>query len=204
MMLSHTQSPRVCSGCDYSNHYIPSKSSCDEETIQADPTFRSCFLRSNSPPSSSEEYILRDSVSVGEARVAAIDNHVTVLKELQQALSTQLALIEAELEDLDSQRGNMSSRVAEYKRLLSPVRRLPPEILLKIFLDTVIFPMPRTQSQRDRYWWDFHPSKSALWSIELVCKAWRRAALGFPELWSSINIFLSDENFSSSNFRYVR
>ncbi len=64
--------------------------------------------------------------------------------------------------------------------------------------------MPRAQPQRYEYSWDFHPSKSALWSIELVCKTWRRAVLGFPELWSSINIFLSDDIFSSSNLRHFR
>ncbi|KAK0483966.1 hypothetical protein IW261DRAFT_991137 [Armillaria novae-zelandiae] len=185
MMLSHIRS-RLCSG------------------FHVDPTFDGSLFGSNNPPSPSEECKLRDGISVGEARVAVIDNRVAALKEHQQVLSTQLALIDAELEDLGSQRGEVSARIAEYKRLLSPVRRLPPEILLKIFLGTAIFPMPRTQSQRDRYWWDFHPTESALWSIELVCKKWRRAALGFPELWSSINIFLSDENFLSSDFRYVR
>ncbi|KAK0239824.1 hypothetical protein EDD85DRAFT_823434 [Armillaria nabsnona] len=108
------------------------------------------------------------------------------------------------MEGLDGERRKVVARIAEHKRLLSPVRRLPPEILLKIFLGTIIFPMLRTQSQREEYWWDFHPSKSALWSIELVCKTWRRAVLDFPELWSSINISLSDKNFSSSDFRYVR
>ncbi len=202
MMLPHTWSPRICSSCDCPNHYIPSKISCSKET-DAGLTFES-LLRSNDAPSPSEECKLRDSVSAGEARIAAVDNHVAALKELQQALSNQLALIGAELEGLSSVRGKVVARIAEHKRLLSPVRRLPPEILLKIFLETVIFPMPRTQSQRDRYWWNFHPSKSSLWSIELVCKTWRRAVLDFPELWSSINISLSDDNFSSSNFHYVR
>ncbi|SJL00721.1 uncharacterized protein ARMOST_04035 [Armillaria ostoyae] len=199
-MLLHT--PRICSSCDCPNHYIPSKISCGEET-DAGLTFES-LLRSNDAPSPSEECKLRDSISVGEARVAAIDIHVAALKELQQALSSQLALIGAELDGLGSERGKVVARIAEHKHLLSPLCRLPPEILLKIFLGTVIFPMLRTQSQRDRYWWDFHPSESALWSIELVCKTWRRVVLDFPELWSSINIYLSDDNFSSSNFHYVR
>ncbi|KAK0228851.1 hypothetical protein IW262DRAFT_1353469 [Armillaria fumosa] len=203
MMLSHTWSPRVCSGCDCPNHHSPSTTSCDEETADAGPTFNN-LLRSNDPPSPLEECQLRDSILVGEARVAAIDNHVAALKELQQALSSQLGLIGAELEGLDSERGRVVARMAQNKRLLSPVRRLPPEILFKIFLGTITFPMSRTQSQRDEDWWDFHPSESALWSIELVCKLWRQAVLDFPELWSRINIFLSDGNFSLSNFRYVR
>ncbi|PBK92892.1 hypothetical protein ARMGADRAFT_1012611 [Armillaria gallica] len=204
MMFSHLWLPRrVCSGCDCPNHYSPSTTSCDEETVHVGPTFDS-LLRSNDPPSPSEERELRDSISVCEAHVAAIDDHVAALKELQQALSSQLALIGAELEGLDGERGKVVARIAQHKRLFSPVRRLPPEILCEIFLGTIIFPMPRTQSQRNEYWWDFQPSESALWSIELVCKTWRRAVLDFPELWSSINISLSDGNFSPSNFCYVR
>ncbi len=202
-MLPHTWSPRICLGCDCPNHYSPSTSSRDEETVHAILTFDN-LLHSNDPPSPSEECELRDSISVGEARVAAIDDHVAALKELQQALSSQLATIGAELEGLDSERGKVVARIAEHKRLLSPVRRLPPEILYKIFLSIIIFPMPRAQSQRYEYWWDFFPSESPLWTIELVCKTWRRAVLGFPELWSSINIYLNDDNFSFSNFRYVR
>ncbi len=201
-MPPHTWS-RICLGCDCPNHYSPSTTSCDEEAAHAGPTFAN-LLRSNDSPSPSEECELRDSVSAGEACVVAIDDHVAALKKLQQALSNQLALIGAEIEGLDGERRKVVARIAQHKRLLSPVRRLPPEILLKIFLGTIIFPMLRTQSQREEYWWDFHPGKSALWSIELVCKTWRRAVLDFPELWSSINISLSNENFSSSDFRYMR
>ncbi|PBK92868.1 hypothetical protein ARMGADRAFT_139793 [Armillaria gallica] len=201
MMLSHTRSPRICPGCNCSNHCLCPTISCDEQTDPG-PTFDN-LLHSNDPPSPSEECELRDSISVGEARVAAIDDHVAILKELQQALSSQLASIAAELEGLDGERGKVVARIAEHKRLLSPARRLPAEILYKIFLGTIVFPVPRAPSPRYEYWWDFFPSESSLWTIELVCKTWRRAVLGFPELWS-INISLSDDNFSFSNFRYVR
>ncbi|KAK0483976.1 hypothetical protein IW261DRAFT_991768 [Armillaria novae-zelandiae] len=202
-MAHHTWSPRICLGCDCPNHHSPSATSCDEETAHAIPTFDN-LLRSNHSPSPSEECQLRDSISVGEAHVAAIDDHIAELKKLQQALSSQIALIGAEMEGLGNKREKVVVRITEYKRFLSPIRRLPLEILLQIFRGTIIFPIPRTRSQRERYRWDFHPSKSSLWSIELVCKTWRRVVLDFPELWSSINISLSDENFLSYHFRYVR
>ncbi|PBK92872.1 hypothetical protein ARMGADRAFT_139838 [Armillaria gallica] len=202
-MLPHTWSPQICLGCDCPNHYSPSTTLRNEETVHAIPTFDN-LLHSNDSPSPSEECELRDSISAGETRVIAIDDHVAALKKLQQALSNQLAVIGAEIEGLDGERGKVVACIAEHKRLLSRVRRLPPEILYKIFLSTIIFPIPRTRSQREEYWWDFHPSESSLWTIELVCKTWRRVVLDFPELWSSINISLSDDNFSSSNFRYVR
>ncbi len=154
-MPPHTWS-RICLGCDCPNHYSPSTTSRDEEAAHAGPTFAN-LLRSNDSPSPSEECELRDSVSAGEACVVAIDDHVAALKKLQQALSNQLALIGAEIEGLDGERRKVVARIAQHKRLLSPVRRLPPEILLKIFLGTIIFPMLRTQSQREEYWWDFSP-----------------------------------------------
>ncbi|KAK0503582.1 hypothetical protein EDD18DRAFT_637036 [Armillaria luteobubalina] len=203
MVSPHTCSPRICLGCDCPNHYSPSTTSRDDGTANAIPAFDN-LLRSNDSPSPSEECQLRDSISAGELRVIAIDDRVATLKKLQRTLSSQIALIGAEMEGLDSERGEVVVRITEHKRLLSPVRRLPPEILLKIFLGTTICPMPRTQSERFENWWDFHPRESSLWLIELVCKTWRRAVLDFPELWSSVNILLSDENFSSSNFRYVR
>ncbi len=64
--------------------------------------------------------------------------------------------------------------------------------------------MPRSRSQRERHWWDFHPSESALWSVELVCKTWRHIVLDFPQLWSRIIIFINDANFSPHNLHYVR
>ncbi len=79
---------------------------------------------------------------MGEARVAAIDDHVAAL---QQALAS----IGAELEDLDGEREKVLAHIAERKRLLSPVRRLPHEILFKVFRSTIIFPMPRSRSQRE-------------------------------------------------------
>ncbi|KAK0228840.1 hypothetical protein IW262DRAFT_1353400 [Armillaria fumosa] len=125
MMPPHTCSPRICLGCDCPNHYSPSTTSLDEKTANAIPTFDN-LLRSNDSPSPSEEHQLRDNISAGESRVIVIDDRVTALKELQQALSSQIALIGAEMEGLDGERGKVVARIAEHKRLLSPVRRLPP------------------------------------------------------------------------------
>ncbi|KAK0196814.1 hypothetical protein F5146DRAFT_1013029 [Armillaria mellea] len=162
-----------------------------EETVH---TFDN-LLHSTDPPSSSEGCGLQDSTSAGVAFVVPIDSDVAALKKLQ------LASVGAEMEGLDGERGRAVSRVAEHKRLLSPVCRLPPEILYEIFLRIIIFPLPEAQPHRDRYSWDFRFGRNVLLSIALVCKTWHRAVLGFPELWSNINISLSDENLSSC---YVR
>ncbi|RDB25980.1 hypothetical protein Hypma_006727 [Hypsizygus marmoreus] len=63
---------------------------------------------------------------------------------------------------------------------LSPIRRLPPEVLSEIFL--------RCQSEEDF----IHPAPSKFPHLfSSVCSAWRSVALTTPRLWSSIEVSLT-------------
>ncbi|PBK94180.1 hypothetical protein ARMGADRAFT_88125 [Armillaria gallica] len=92
----------------------------------------------------------------------------------------------------------------ERKGLLHPIRRLPAEILLRIFRSTIDFPISRSHTKGDNQW-EFHPSDNMLWSIERVCKRWRTGSLSFPELWSFVNV-ITDSNFGEDprGIAYVR
>ncbi|CAA7267221.1 unnamed protein product [Cyclocybe aegerita] len=65
--------------------------------------------------------------------------------------------------------------IRDHKALLSPLRRLPPEVLAAIF-DHYISPFPSL----DRVQYPWTPSH--------VCRAWREAALSHPHLWSHIHV----------------
>ncbi len=156
-------------------------------------------------PSPSEECELRDNISAGEVRVVAIDNHVTALKELQQALSSQLALIGAELDDLESERGKVVAGIAEHKRLLSPVRRLPPEILYEIFLGTIIFPHAASATPRDMNTRGiFTLARAHYGRLSSCAKRGAGLSLASQSFGRASIIFLSDDKFSSSNLRHFR
>ncbi|KAG6810713.1 hypothetical protein H0H92_010624 [Tricholoma furcatifolium] len=67
---------------------------------------------------------------------------------------------------------------------LSSQRRLPPEILERIFC----FLIPDTKS-----WMWLPPTKATLsmppWSLGQVCRTWRHISRSIPELWGMVNIY---------------
>ncbi|KAJ7049337.1 hypothetical protein C8F01DRAFT_1183945 [Mycena amicta] len=71
-------------------------------------------------------------------------------------------------------------RVESYRAILSPVRQLPLELLIAIFCFV--------------HW----PCHYAPWSLGLVCRRWRVAALACPSLWSLIRV----PNLRSGDFRH--
>ncbi|PBK94181.1 hypothetical protein ARMGADRAFT_1078895 [Armillaria gallica] len=75
-------------------------------------------------------------------------------------------------------------------------RRLPAEILLRIFHLTTVFPIPHSYSiEGDDEGWNLYPTENMLWTIEGVCKQWNKGAISFPELWSFINVIVTNDNF---------
>ncbi|KAF9532664.1 hypothetical protein CPB83DRAFT_903660 [Crepidotus variabilis] len=74
---------------------------------------------------------------------------------------------------------SMAKVLAQHRAVLSPVQKLPDEILQEIFVrvnDRVSFP---------RQPWLMRPSKVP-WALALVCRRWRSAALSVSVLWSRL------------------
>ncbi|KAG7453256.1 uncharacterized protein BT62DRAFT_878843, partial [Guyanagaster necrorhizus] len=92
-------------------------------------------------------------------------------KDFQRALKAKEKLVEY-LAHLDAEKKVMEEALAIYKRVLSPVRRLPPELLMEIFSWT-----------RNSQSYHVHRMKGSPWVVSHVCKTWRAAALSCPELW---------------------
>lgn len=89
-----------------------------------------------------------------------------------------------ELRRLLEQRKNISEQLDLHRDQLSPIRKIPPEILRIIFLfwdsERHFLPSPT------------HVSPNVLTG---VCVAWKNIALGTPELWSSILIEIRKGEF---------
>ncbi|KAK0506679.1 hypothetical protein EDD18DRAFT_1124491 [Armillaria luteobubalina] len=85
-----------------------------------------------------------------------------------------ILLINEKIASLISQRDILRRRLARYKSVLSPIRCLPRDIIIEIFLQTI------------------HPSTSSLdisqglWPLCHVSSSWRKILLSTPSLWSTI------------------
>ncbi|KAF5341860.1 hypothetical protein D9611_001122 [Ephemerocybe angulata] len=102
--------------------------------------------------------------------LAHLDSYLT------NQLSTLTAL-DAEIDSLTQKRKELNESIDAHKRLRSPIRRLPKELLLEIF----VLCLPAR-----------HQPVLAEWKAPLlltrVCKSWRTLVMSAPVLWSSLHV----------------
>ncbi|KZT20077.1 hypothetical protein NEOLEDRAFT_1025012, partial [Neolentinus lepideus HHB14362 ss-1] len=121
--------------------------------------------RRNDPPSCLEDAILRGYLSDSE--------------DILKSMDTKIAALQAELAQRLRERDTLRAQMDECKGLLSPLRRLPVELLSQIFMKCLpggTFITPR------RF--------SAPLLLMQVCSTWRRVALSTPGLWCYLKIEL--------------
>ena len=98
------------------------------------------------------------------------------LSELSR-LDTEIDRLQAIIDDLYEQRDKVKKFVDAHRALLSPARRLPPEIVGEIFVRC----LPTTHN----------PAKSTTEAPLLlgrICSVWRNISLFTPRLWSSMHL----------------
>ncbi|KAJ6601628.1 hypothetical protein B0H10DRAFT_1635884, partial [Mycena sp. CBHHK59/15] len=93
-----------------------------------------------------------------------LSNRKTALSEL----ATEISELEWKLDALRSKHTEQVSEIARYTQVLSPVRRLPPEIIGEIFLYFT-----------PKLWKPELP-----WKLGHICRRWRMIALSLHQLWS--------------------
>ncbi|KAJ7059693.1 hypothetical protein C8F01DRAFT_1145351, partial [Mycena amicta] len=125
------------------------------------------YFSTNSPPNDSD--------------IPLIEQRIQDETSELETLDSEIAALQAKLEDLIRQRHALHKRRFKYKVILSAVRRLPPELLGGIFY------LVATAN------WDDTDPESGLrrkppWTLGLVCRPWRAAALGYTALWDTIRI----------------
>ncbi|KAK0240984.1 hypothetical protein EDD85DRAFT_386222 [Armillaria nabsnona] len=183
-----------CSGCSCTNHRLPSYHFPTENTTSL---YLEWLTQCNDPPSPTEADELRRAVLSYEQQIHSL----TIEEEkLQQMLMKIHDSVKEKAGLLHREKERVLAGISHRKRVLSPVRRLPVEILFQIFLDTIEFPVRRTQSPDSDNLWDFHPTDNPMWSLECVSKQWRMVAMSFPQLWSYINIILTEDNFEDLSY----
>lgn len=121
-------------------------------------------LRSNDPPTAEEVGTIRKALGGSLDRLHALDTEIIRL----QAKSRILSLQQQEL----------SSFIDDHQKLLSPLRRLQPEILQEVFYHCLPTAHNAVMSAKD-----------APLLLGRVCSQWRQLAYSTPKLWTSIHIF---------------
>ncbi len=129
---------------------------------------------------------------------APLDDEVAGLHQIIQessayvgSLQSQIVKVQETLSALMGLQETASLRMADAKRILHPMRSLPQDILIEVFLCCTPIVNPHeinwfmTRSQLDSLSPLNHP-----WSISHVSHRWREITLSLPRLWSVIYLDL--------------
>ncbi|KAF8961822.1 hypothetical protein BDZ97DRAFT_1663569, partial [Flammula alnicola] len=92
----------------------------------------------------------------------------------QELLETEAEIqrLEAQLEALKEKRLRLQTSIDAYAPILSPARRLPPDVLCEIFYHCL--PTHRNPIMS---------ASEAPVLLTRVCNSWRSIALSFPHIW---------------------
>ncbi len=158
-------------------------------------------------------------ISAYNEQMQGIELEKSNLEAFSLALKAQIVVVSQKIVALREEHARVTEAAREKRDLLSPVRRLPPEVLNHIFLNAIDFPVQRTQIVYDQeaddqeaddqeadhpveLKWEFKPTGCSLWSFMEVSTQWRSVCLSSPRLWSYVNVFITDSNFA--DYSYIR
>ncbi|KAK0494559.1 hypothetical protein EDD18DRAFT_348367 [Armillaria luteobubalina] len=173
-MALPTSSLPVCAGCDCPDHFNATSFSRDTSTHPIADTSAIVDLahlkRSNKAPSDAEADTLRDIISSCQRRRRELDDEGSSLKKLIMDLKRRISSNKQRLTALQIEQPEVDAQIQEWKSILNPIRRIPPEIWLHIFDDTVEFPtFPSASWMPDhhhdampRFRWNFHAIENPL------------------------------------------
>ncbi|KAJ7146766.1 hypothetical protein C8R44DRAFT_18505 [Mycena epipterygia] len=146
------------------------------------PTRHHELLASNLPPEGTELTFIRAVVSKTGARIAYLDDEIPRLRD--------------RLIQLKEERKALSIYHSQNNAILSPLRRMPPEVLCDIFSWTL-------PSVNDGLWHCKFNTKCSPWVLTQICSRWRATAFSTPSLWSLVVLdYTHDHNLPSDLSAY--
>ncbi|KAK0189933.1 hypothetical protein F5146DRAFT_1139437 [Armillaria mellea] len=157
----------------------------------------------NDPPLPAEETALNSIISEAESLLLTLRQKID--SETSDNVGGQLSCLSTDgaLATLLEKYHETEDSIRTAKRLFSPVRHLPVEILHQIFVLAVEFPPPKIWDEGNHCWKIQH-EKPSVWDLELVSKGWRSALLSCSHAWSYICLKDTDRferTADSSGFR---
>ncbi|KAJ6603239.1 hypothetical protein DFH09DRAFT_1019247, partial [Mycena vulgaris] len=123
------------------------------------------LLNTNEPPLDSEYPFIQSLVSQIRRRLSRHGDKISVLR--------------AQLEQLENEHSSLQKNLARNTAILSPVRRMPHEVLSEIFV--LALPSRKDALESNRF-----DANGTPWTLGRVCGQWRSVTLSSPALWSLV------------------
>ncbi|KAK7012799.1 hypothetical protein R3P38DRAFT_3014489 [Favolaschia claudopus] len=140
---------------------------------------------------------LDDLVKKGDTSGAEVGNQATPAFPPLRAVDVEPSPLKTELDELLNGRRDLDIQIGKHLGALSPLRRIPTELLSLIF-EFAIDPGERPGAPLGEILMNMVP-----WELSNVCARWRRIALSQPNLWTFIGLTSHTRPPSSSTLRIL-
>ncbi|KAJ6492553.1 hypothetical protein C8R47DRAFT_1070589 [Mycena vitilis] len=160
---------KLCATCGVPLDQETSVSLLHLPKLDAPSQSLTCLLESNEIPLEPDLPFLRDLVSNAQDRL--------------DAFNAQIDSLHATLAQLTRRRDETAEYVRQHRAVISPLRRMPPELLCEIFELAW-----RNEDDEDRTRTAVPPP----WYLGHISRSWRDAAVPYAPLWCSISITFID------------
>lgn len=137
--------------------------------MEPDSTWIEDLLKNNYPPSNEEAQKITRLLLEPSKEVEVLQSEMMDLKK--------------RLSELESRQNEIKKRIARYEIILSPIRRVPPDVLGEIFYHCL--PAHRNPIMA---------SSDCPLLLTRVCSTWRSTAMTTPKLWDRLYITFTDED----------
>ncbi|KAF8886247.1 hypothetical protein CPB84DRAFT_1685141, partial [Gymnopilus junonius] len=94
-----------------------------------------------------------------------------------ESKSEEIQSILASLKELEEERNGLDKTIEEYSLILSPIRRIPSELLQEIFY----YCLPDHRNPVMSF-------KEAPMLLAIICRSWRSIVLSSPRIWARLHI----------------
>ncbi|THV02607.1 hypothetical protein K435DRAFT_716733 [Dendrothele bispora CBS 962.96] len=143
------------------------------------------ILKGNSP----FKHVLNTNYSASTEESHSIGGMLKESKQVLDGMDKDIVRLRTEMHQRIARRNKLAAIMDAHRALVSPIRRLSPELLSEIFIHCL--------SE------DHNPVRSineAPLLLTRICRSWRETALGDPRLWKSLHIHIpylfSDESIT--------
>lgn len=133
--------------------------------------------------------LLHSACVPSEGDKVLVDQAIGETQSVLSDIDAQILQLQASLADLALRREDAQTHLLKAHAVLSPIRRLPPEILEEIFLQATMgstMSWPPSASCDG----DYSPNEIP-WRLGAVCSWWRTIILSLANVWSTVHLDLS-------------
>ncbi|KAJ7888091.1 hypothetical protein B0H14DRAFT_2562469 [Mycena olivaceomarginata] len=131
---------------------------------------------SSDPATSLDSPSLRDFHRLLTSNDVPLDSEIPFIRDIVSDGQKQVDALEAAIARLTRKRDEIAENIRQRRAILSPIRRVPPELVCKILVLSL--------SSDD----DGDIANEPPWYLGHICRFWRHCVLAYPALWSSITI----------------